>query len=83
MLRECEVQAERQPHKGIDMIEIGAAIKSAEELDNAVGIIAKLVSKLKAQPDIAAQKLCQPLGEVAKTLQVVDQAASEYLLNPA
>ena len=61
------------------MIEISAAIKSAEELDKAVGIVAKLVNKLKAKPDLAAQKLGQALGEVAKTLQVVDNAASQFL----
>ena len=61
------------------MIEISAAIKSAEELDKAVGIVAKLVDKMKANPDLAAQKLGQALGEVAKTLQVVDNAASQFL----
>lgn len=61
------------------MIEISAAVKSAEELDKAVGIVAKLVGKLKAKPDLAAQKLGQALGEVAKTLQVVDNAASQFL----
>jgi hypothetical protein len=41
--------------------------------------VAKLIGKLKAKPDLAAQKLGQALGEVAKTLQVVDSAASEFL----
>jgi hypothetical protein len=59
--------------------ELAAAGKAADELDKAVGLIAKVVGKLKAQPDIAAQKLGQALGEVAKTLQVVENAASEYL----
>jgi hypothetical protein len=61
------------------MIDVIAAVKSAEELDKAVGIVAKLVGKLKAKPDLAAQKLGQALGEVAKTLQVVDNAASQFL----
>ncbi len=61
------------------MIDVGVAVKSAEELDKAVGIVAQLVGKLKAQPDLAAQKLGQALGEVAKTLQVVDSAASQFL----
>jgi len=60
-------------------LEIGAAIKSAEELDKAVGLIAKAIGKLKAQPDLAAQKLSQALSEVAKTLQVVDTAATQYM----
>jgi hypothetical protein len=61
------------------MIDVSAAVKSAEELDKAVGILAKLVGKLKSKPDLAAQKLGQALGEVAKTLFVVDNAASEFL----
>ena len=58
-----------------------AAVKSAEELDKAaVGIIAKLLTEqLKTKPDLAAQKLGQALAEVAKTLQVVDNAASQFL----
>ena len=58
------------------MPDLLAAVKSAQELDKAVGLIAKLVGKLKARPDIAALKLGQALEEVAKTLQVVDSAAS-------
>jgi len=61
------------------MIDVSAAVKSAEELDKAVGVVAKLVEKLKSKPDLAAQKLGQALGEVAKTLYVVDNAASEFL----
>lgn len=61
------------------MPDLIAASKSAQEIDKAVGIIAKIVGKLKAQPDIAALKLGQALEEVAKTLQVVDGAASKYL----
>ena len=56
-----------------------AAAKAAGEIDSAVGLIARMMGKLKAQPDIAAQKLGQALDEVAKTLQVVDGAASAYL----
>lgn len=61
------------------MIDVASAVKSAEELDKLVGIIGKSVAKLKANPDLAAQKLEQALGEVAKTLQVVDNAASQFL----
>ena len=52
------------------MLDVGLAIKSAEELDTAVGIVAKLAGKLKAKPDLAAEKLGQALGEIAKTLQM-------------
>jgi len=61
------------------MVDFSTAVKSAEELDKAVGIVAKLIGKLKAKPDLAAQKLVQALREVAKTLQVVDSAISEFL----
>ncbi len=61
------------------MIEIAAAVKSATTIESAVGSIAKIAGKLKTQPDIAAQKLAGALGEIAKTLLVVDQATSEYL----
>lgn len=59
--------------------ELVAAGKAAQEIDKAVGIIANVVGKLKAQPDIAAQKLAQALREVAKTLQVVENTTSEFL----
>jgi hypothetical protein len=61
------------------MLEVAAAIKAAEELDKSIGLIGKLVGKLKTQPDLAAQKLGQALGEVTKTLQAVDDASAEYL----
>jgi len=61
------------------MIDVSVAVKSAEELDKAVGIVAKLIGKLKAKPDLAAQKFGQALGEVAKTLKAVDNAASQFL----
>ena len=61
------------------MPDLITAVKSAEAIDKSIGIIAKMIGKLKAQPDIAALKLGQALEEVAKTLQVVDGAASSYL----
>lgn len=61
------------------MIDLSTAVKAAEELDKAVGVLSKLVGKLKAQPNLAGQKLSQALGEVAKTLSVVDKTASEFL----
>jgi hypothetical protein len=60
-------------------LELAAAGKAAQELSKAVGAIANVVGKLKAQPDVAAQKLAQALGEVAKTLQVVENTTSEFL----
>lgn len=60
------------------MLDVALAV-SAQEIDAAVGLVGKLIGKLKAQPDIAALKLGQALDEVAKTLQTVDAAASSYL----
>lgn len=57
----------------------GATLGAAEQVDKALGLLAKLLGKLKAQPSIAAQKLAQTLEEIAKTYQVVDNAISEYL----
>src|ERR1700752_1009317 len=59
--------------------ELMAAAKAADQIDKSIGIIAKVVGKLKTHPDIAAQKLAQALGEVSKTLQVVDGATAEDL----
>ncbi|HLG56085.1 MAG TPA: hypothetical protein VI485_12195 [Vicinamibacterales bacterium] len=39
------------------MPDLVAVAKSAQEIDTAVGLVAKLIGKLKAQPDIAALKL--------------------------
>ncbi len=55
------------------------AFESVEQLDKAVGIVAQMTGKLKAKPDLAAQKLSEALGEVAKTLESVDGAASDFL----
>src|SRR5215212_10171883 len=60
-------------------LELAAASKAAQELAKSVGMIANVVGKLKAEPDVAAQKLAQALGEVAKTLQVVENTTSEFL----
>jgi len=61
------------------MMDVATAAFAGQEIDKAVGIIAKMVGKLKAHPDLAAQKLDQALDEVAKTLTVVDGAVSEFL----
>ena len=55
------------------------ALKAAQDVDKFVGAIAKVATSLKAQPDVAAVKLTQALGEVSKTLEVVNRATSDYL----
>lgn len=61
------------------MIDPTTALAAAKKIDEAVGLIGKLAGKLKAKPDLAAQKLAQTLEEIAKTLQVVDNAVSSFL----
>lgn len=61
------------------MLDVAKALQSATQLGDAIGLVAKVVSKLKADPDLAAEKLGEALDEVAKTLQVVDQAAVQFL----
>jgi hypothetical protein len=59
----------------VDPLTAVAAVKQADE---ALGVIEKLVVKLRAQPDIAAVKLSAALDEIVKTYRVVDQALNAY-----
>lgn len=61
------------------MVDIVAALESVKKIDEALGVIGKLVSKLKAQPDLAALKLAEALEEVRKTWVVMDDAITNYL----
>jgi hypothetical protein len=61
------------------MIETAAALESIKKADEALGIIGKLVAKLKAQPDLAALKLAEALDEIGKTWQVMDTAITQFL----
>lgn len=61
------------------MIEAAAALESVKKVDEALGVIGKLMAKLKAQPDQAASKLADALKEVNKTWLVVDDAITNYL----
>jgi hypothetical protein len=61
------------------MIEIQGALAAIKKVDEAVGILARLVSKLKGDPDHEAAKLAEALDEVAKTWRVMDEAVSNYL----
>jgi hypothetical protein len=54
------------------------AIAAVKQADEALGVIAKLLAKLRAQPDIAAVKLSAALDEIVKTYRVVDQALNAY-----
>jgi hypothetical protein len=57
----------------------GAALGAAKELDEAVGLVAKVLGKLKANPDAAALKLTEALDEIGKTYRAVDEGIAAYL----
>ncbi len=59
--------------------EAKAAGEAVKQVDEAIGILAKVVNKLKGQPDAAALKLAESLEEVGKTWQVMDQAINAFL----
>jgi hypothetical protein len=72
----------RYPQSGGDrrdtMVEPASALAAAKQIDEAVGLIAKLLGKLRAQPDIAALKLSAALDEIVKTYEVLDRAFTTY-----
>lgn len=61
------------------MLDVAAALASIKNVDEAVGIISKLAEMLKGKPDLAALKLADALNEIAKTWQVIDEAATNIL----
>jgi hypothetical protein len=65
----------REVGTAVDPLTAIAAVKQADE---ALGVIAKLLAKLRAQPDIAAVKLSAALDEIVKVHRVVDQALNAY-----
>ena len=60
------------------MVDPLTAIAAVKQADEALGVIGKLLAKLRAQPDIAAVKLSAALDEIVKTYRVVDQAFNAY-----
>lgn len=61
------------------MIDPVSGLQAAKQIDEAVGLIGKLLGKLRAQPDIAAIKLSAALDEIVKTYRAVDEAFTEYV----
>ena len=61
------------------MIDVSAALGAAKQIDEAVGLIAKVKDQLSAQPDAAALKLAEALDEIAKTYTAVDQGIAAFL----
>lgn len=61
------------------MVDPVSGLQAAKQIDEAVGLIARSLGKLRAQPDIAAVKLSAALDEIVKTYRVVDEAFTEYV----
>jgi hypothetical protein len=61
------------------MLDAMVAIETVKKVDEALGIIGKLVAQLKAQPDAAALKLAEALEEIRKTWVVMDDTFTDYL----
>jgi len=60
-------------------MDVSTALVATKQVDDALGVLGKLLAKLKAKPDLAAQKLAQALEEIAKTYQMLEGAISSYL----
>jgi hypothetical protein len=56
-----------------------AAFEAIKKVDDALGVLTKLVDTLTANPGVAAAKLAEVLGEIRKTCVVVDDAVVAYL----
>jgi len=61
------------------MVDPASALAAAKEIDHALGLIEKLLGKLRAKPDIAALKLSAALDEIVKTYRAVDEAFTTYV----
>jgi len=61
------------------LVDAGAALAAAKQIDEGLGLIAKLLGKLRAQPDMAAVKLSAALDEIVKTYRAVDEAFTGYV----
>lgn len=61
------------------MPDIKAGLEAVKELDGLLGILAKYISRLKADPDRAASDLTEALEEIEKSCRVLDEAAKRYL----
>jgi len=56
------------------------AVRAVDELDKCVQIIGKYASKLKADPDKAANDLAEALEEIEKSCKALDEAIKKYLM---
>jgi hypothetical protein len=61
------------------MVDVVSAVGAAKQLDESVGLLSKVVGRLKADPDAAALKLTEALDEIGKTYRAVDEGIAAYL----
>jgi hypothetical protein len=61
------------------LIDPASALSAATVIDESVGLIEKLLGKLRAQPDLAALKLSAALDEIVNTYRSVDEAFTAYV----
>jgi hypothetical protein len=66
-------------NSAITLADVTGGIGAVKQLDETVSTIAKLVAKLKADPDQAALRLAAALNEIEKTCKAVDEAIVKYL----
>ncbi len=64
---------------GVGIGDVMGAIEPIKRIDEAVGIIARLTARLKADPDAAAARLAEALGEVEKSCRALDEALAKFL----
>lgn len=69
-----------QRSEGVEdvVLEPMTAMAAVKTTDEALGVVARLVSKLRARPDVAALKLSMALDEIVKTYTVVDSTFATY-----
>lgn len=60
------------------MVDPMTALAAVKTTDEALGVVARLVDKLRARPDVAALKLSMALDEIVKSYTVVDSAFTSY-----
>lgn len=60
------------------MVDPLTALGAVKTTDEALGVVARLIGKLRARPDVAALKLSMALDEILKSYAVVDSAFTSY-----
>src|SRR5262245_9357590 len=61
-------------------LDVGAILSAPKQIEESINVINRLAAKLKADPDAAAAKLADALGEIEKTCRALDDALQKFLL---